>query len=85
MIVKIVKPTPMIDHVVEPGEVIDGDKLLQKLIDTGRAEPLVEGAKKSEKIEKSTEQTTEKVVEAAPEVDKSVKKTARPKPAAKES
>lgn len=83
MIVKIVKPTPMIDHVVEPGEVIDGDKLLQKLIDTGRAEPMVEGVKKSEKIEKTPEQTATKAVEAAPEAEKPVKKAARAKEAAK--
>ena len=79
MIVKIVKPTPRIDHVVEPGELIDGDKLLQQLIDTGRAVPLVESAKKSEKIEKAPEQTAD----AATDAKKPVKKASTAKEAAK--
>ena len=37
MIVKLLKPVPMIDHVMQPGEIVDGDLLLQKLVKTGRA------------------------------------------------
>lgn len=42
MIVKILKPVPMIDHVMDPGEFLDTDMLVKKLIDTGRAEAVTD-------------------------------------------
>lgn len=42
MIVKLLKPVPMIDRVINAGEYLDSEKIFVELVHTGRAE-LVEG------------------------------------------
>lgn len=38
MLVKLIKPVPMVDRVMQPGEILNSDALCNNLIKTGRAE-----------------------------------------------
>ena len=63
MIVKLLKPVPMIDRVINAGEYLDSEKIFVELVHTGRAE-LVEGklpnpAEKNPETEKNPEADAE--------------------------
>lgn len=86
MIVKLLKPTPLVDHVAHAGEFIDGDALLKRMVASGHAVLVDDGNKNADTLNgadgnNGSDGNTATPLNAPATPDKPVKIPAKKKPA----